>query len=414
MDEKRPLILHLITQAEYGGAQKYVEEIVTGLSDEFRFVVGAGELSKSHELLIRLEKRGYYTLHLTKLHRSINPYHDIGALLQMERIISRLKPEILHLHTSKISVLGTVAAILSKYFLRMRGETYNPKIIYTSHGWVFNEKISRIQKWFYIAAEKISGTWKDVIIVLSRTDEIIGKKLHIGKPSQYTIVPNGITLDTTEFHERQDARALLKNQCRKKVPYLTLESHGKELWIGVIANLYENKGLDVLVRAMSHIEKIYQEQKLDAKIRAVILGEGMMEEKLRAEIALHGVEETVLLAGGTKDAWKFLPAFDIFCLPSYKEGFPYAVLEAMDAGIPCVVSSVGALPEFIVNHENGVLVEPGNDEQLSDALMELLHHEDARKKMGLEGQKTVRKNFTRKNFLQKISEIYHAHKRKRS
>lgn len=409
MDEKRPLILHLITQAEYGGAQKYVEEIVTGLSDEFRFVVGAGELSKSHELLIRLEKKGYYTLHLTKLHRSINPFHDFGALLQMERIISRLKPDILHLHTSKISVLGTLATKLSQYTLRLKGVKYRPKIIYTSHGWVFNEKISHIQKWFYIAAEKISGSWKDVIIVLSKVDETIGKKLHIGKSSSYTIVPNGITLDASAFHERNDARALLINQCRNKAPYLSLESRGKELWIGVIANLYENKGLDVLVRAMGHIAKINAELKLDAKIRAVILGEGAMEEKIRAEIALHDVTETVLLAGGTKDAWKFLPAFDIFCLPSYKEGFPYAVLEAMDAGIPCVVSSVGALPEFIINHENGVLVEPGNDEQLHDALMELLHHEDARKKMGAEGQKTVRKNFTRKSFLEKISKIYHAH-----
>lgn len=414
MDEKRPLILHLITQAEYGGAQKYVEEIVTGLSDEFRFVVGAGELSKSHELLIRLEKKGYYTLHLTQLHRSINPYHDIKALLQMTRIISRIKPDILHLHTSKISILGSLATIISKRTLRIKGETYKPKIIYTSHGWVFNEKISRMQKWFYIAAEKISGVFKDVIIVLSKVDETIGKKFRIGKKSHYTIIPNGITLDTSQFHEKNDARAILKKQTQAKTPHLSLHASGKELWIGVIANLYENKGLDVLIRAMAHVNRLQKEQPFDHTIKAVILGEGAMEQKLRAEITMHGLEEIVLLAGGTKDAWKYLKAFDIFCLPSYKEGFPYAVLEAMDAGIPCVVSSVGALPEFITNHENGLLVTPGDEEELQNALLELIHHEDVRKKIGEAGQTTVHKHFTRKNFLEKISELYNKQMDKRS
>lgn len=406
MHKEQPIVLHLITQAEFGGAQKYVYEIATGLTSEFRFVVGAGELTKSHELLVRLQHAGIYTLQLSKLTRSIHPVFDLIALYQVTRIILKIKPDIIHLHTSKISIIGSLGAWLAKLLTRFSRTPYKPTVIYTSHGWVFSEKIPPLQKLFYRWAEKMTARFKDVIIVLSQVDRDLARQYHLGDNKTYHIVPNGIHLETSAMLSKSDARAALQSTFRSHYPHHPFDTKPHETWIGVVANLYENKGIDVLIRAIAQLKTSIEALGADSPVRVMILGEGAMESKLRAQIATENLDQTIFLVGRVKDAWKYLHAFDIFTLPSYKEGFPYAVLEAMDAGLPVVATRVGALPECITSHENGILVEPGDDTALASALLELIHHKDKRTLLAKAGQTTVRTSFTTEIFLDRIREIY--------
>ncbi len=120
-----------------------------------------------------------------------------------------------------------------------------------------------------------------------------------------------------------------------------------------VARLSKEKGLDRLIRAVSHLKIPY---------RFVIIGEGEMRNKLQEIINNLSLQQHVFLTGSRLEPYKEVPSPDLFLMGSYYEGFPNAMLEATAAGIPVVAfNAPGGITEQIVNYENGILVE-GNDE----------------------------------------------------
>ena len=105
-----------------------------------------------------------------------------------------------------------------------------------------------------------------------------------------------------------------------------------------------------------------------------MIGEGFQRELLEAMIRDHHLENKFILTGKIDNAPKYLRAFDIFVLPSIKEGLPYTILEAMAAGVPIIASWVGGIPEMVENEKNGFLVLPKNPEMLAEKIAELLNN----------------------------------------
>ena len=103
----------------------------------------------------------------------------------------------------------------------------------------------------------------------------------------------------------------------------------------------------------------------------------------------------------------YFKAADIFCLPSttMAESFGIVNLEAMASGIPIVASNLGGIPDIVKHGVNGLLAEPGNDQNLADNLLCLLKDEDIRKKFGDQGKKLVR-NFSWDEIAMKTEELY--------
>ena len=106
------------------------------------------------------------------------------------------------------------------------------------------------------------------------------------------------------------------------------------------------------------------------------------------------------------EAWKYLKAFDVFVLPSLKEGFPYAILEAMVAGLPIVASLTGGIPEMIAGGENGLLIKPGDAKELAAAILRLSQDEEMAKKLGEEAERTVKEKFGLHKMIKKTMEVY--------
>lgn len=403
--KKKPIVMHLITQAEFGGAQKYVFEIATGLAHKYTFVVGAGEITKSSELLMRLVSEQIYTLKLRHVTREINPIRDFFGLVQITRCIVKLQPDIIHLHTSKMSILGSCACRLASYWLRMRHVRYSPQCVYTAHGWVFNEALSSWRKKMYIFLERYTAQFKNKIIVLSRADRNVGLFHFIGTPDTYSIIHNGVTIPESKLFSAKEARiALIRILHAQGFP--EIQMHANEFWIGAVANLYENKGLDVLITAMSEVILTLNDTKLDIPVRLFIIGEGVMEQKLRTLISEKKLNNVIFLTGAIQDAWQYMAAFDLSVLPSRKEGFPYALLEAMSAGVPVIATNVGAIPECITHKKDGIIVPPDEPHILAENILELMHHGDVRTKIGMQGKKLVGTHFTRSVFLHEIDEVY--------
>ena len=331
-------ILYIVTQSEWGGAQKYVYDLVDNLStDQYDLCVASGK-SNTNELPNKLISKNVKIIRLKHLQREINLLVDLRATLELYRLIRSEQPDIVHLNSTKAGVIGSIAAFLARV----------PQILYTAHGWVFNEPNATLKNTVYYIAEKISSYLKDDIICVSHYDERVAKKRNIRPRGRLLTIHNGINLGTLNFYEKETARELLSEKINKELP-----AHAH--LIGAIGNLYKTKGHGFLIDAAKKLpESVF-----------VILGEGIERPYLEQQIQSNRLEDRFFLPGSVINAFQFIKAFDIFALPSVKEGLSYTLLEAVASGVPIVATNVGGTPE-IINSEN--LVPPGDADALALAL----------------------------------------------
>ncbi|WP_432736264.1 glycosyltransferase [Maridesulfovibrio sp. FT414] len=169
--------------------------------------------------------------------------------------------------------------------------------------------------------------------------------------------------------------------------------------IGNAARLTAQKGQKHLLEAA----KILKQKGL--KFRILIAGKGQMEAELKAYAAELDVEERVSFLGFVKNMKSFYAAQDIFCLPSLWEGFGYALVEAMTLEKPVVGFDTSSNPEVVSNGETGLLVAPGDSEQLASALEKLIRDKELRTKMGKKGRTRVLENFNTPLVLGKLIDV---------
>ena len=139
--------------------------------------------------------------------------------------------------------------------------------------------------------------------------------------------------------------------------------------VGGIGRLSKEKGFNYLIEAMSPLLNQYD-------YRLVIIGEGNQKSQLERLINQKGLINRVHLYGYRQNAFKYLPLFDVFVLPSLTEGLPIILLEAMQAETPIVATRVGGVPRVLGNGQNGMLVEPGNPVALTKAILNLRNNQD--------------------------------------
>ena len=109
--------------------------------------------------------------------------------------------------------------------------------------------------------------------------------------------------------------------------------------------------------------------------------------------------------GQIPDAYRFLSAFDVFVLPSLKEGFPWALIEAMSAKLPVIATDVGAVPEIIDDRKNGLLIKPKDSVGLADKIKEVLENDHLRNELGIQPHQTVLFKFELDKMVKKIEEL---------
>ncbi len=166
---------------------------------------------------------------------------------------------------------------------------------------------------------------------------------------------------------------------------------GKCFVSGTVGNLRPEKGYDVLLQALA-----LAKTKLDGGVnwKHLIAGEGELREMLTAMIADLGLTGQVFLLGRVDDVVGFLGRLDVFVLSSYTEGLPNAMLEAMMAGRCVIATKAGGIPEVVAEGDNGLLVNPGDAENLSRALLAVFENPQWREKMAVRGRDTVLAKFT--------------------
>jgi glycosyltransferase involved in cell wall biosynthesis len=379
-------ILYLITQSDFGGAQFYVYNLAQGLKNDYKVIVAGGEQGYDGELAKKLNKENIKYLYLKNLKRAINPWRDFLAFLEIIKLIKKEKPDIVHLNSSKISIIGSLAT----FFYKLSVNCKKLIVIYTVHGWVFNEPMCFLKKVFYKYAEKFTAGFKDKLICVSDYDKQIAIKEKICPTFKLTTIHNGIK--NIEFLPKKEAIEKLNKYSKSDI--------SSPIIAGTIANLYKTKDLKNLIEAI-HILLT-----LDFKLLTIIIGSGPEQNELIGLIKKYGLNKKVYLLGNIKNASRYLKAFDIYVCSSVKEGFPYSILEAMQAEAPIITTNVGGIPEMIKNNQSGLLINAKDPEIMAEKIKLLINNKNLRNKVSKNAGEEVKKNFNLNNFLNKTKKIY--------
>lgn len=384
MDKKIKLIL-AITQSEMGGAQEYVLNLATSLpKDQFEIIITSGP-EGGQELLKLAEKQRISTKLLRFSRRSINPFWDLLGLIELYSFFLVEQPDIIHLNSSKMGLLGALAAY--KYKLNKKGckccknPISSPKIVYTAHGWVFKEPLPKLLQKLYFWLEKYTAQLKDIIICVAETDykTAIEEKFPAKK---IVTIHNAVNPEKLDFLETQIARTELL----KMIGLNETENKTKKI-IATAANFYPTKGLIYLIRsAQKIIEK-------NPDCLFIVMGEGSQRSKLENEIKTLNLEKNFFLPGNITQAHKYFKGLDVFVLPSVKEGLPYVLLKAISAQIPVVATRAGGIPEIL---DSQFMVEPASVEELTNAILNALENKNIPNQIGNDFQ----------TFLQKTINVY--------
>jgi glycosyltransferase involved in cell wall biosynthesis len=181
---------------------------------------------------------------------------------------------------------------------------------------------------------------------------------------------------------------------------------------------YKIEDNDILILFIGHLEPfkgIFELLDAFKKIRInhhncklMIVGEGHEEQKVKNIVSKFDLDEYTIFTGkvSPETIQNFYQMADIFTLPSYTEGLPLVVIEAMACGLPVVVSTVGGIPELVNDGVNGFLVPPKDKFSLTEKLEILVDNEELRQKFGLKALETVDDEFNIEKKVEKMIEIY--------
>ncbi len=359
-------ILYIITQADGGGAQKYVLD----MAEHFGGAIAAG--TEAGQLFDEAKKRGIKTFPLRHLKRNVSPWHDVLAIFEIKNLIKKERPDIVHLNSSKAGFLGSLA-----------GKLAGAKVVFTAHGFFYFKNAAWYIKWPYTFLEKFASKFRGAIITVSEQDRQQALAHHLLPPEKIITIHNGIP--AIPFLEAAAARQALK-----------LPEH--KFILGNVAQLYNRKAINVLILAVALLPT-----NVRAKVHAVVIGEGPERANLELQLKNTGLGGIFTLAGYQPRAVTLLKAFNAFVLSSCREGFPYVLLEAMQAGLPIVATDVGGNKEAL--GDAGIIIPAKNPAALAKTIEDLINNPAEQKELSQRALKRCQE-FTLEKMFDKTEAVY--------
>jgi glycosyltransferase involved in cell wall biosynthesis len=358
----RPRVLLLITLAEVGGAQSYVAALLPALAERYDVVLAAHGEGPLREAAARAGAR---FVPLRHVRRRIHPLRDLAGLVELRRLMRRERPQIVHASSSKAGVLGRLAA----------ATTHVPIRFFTVHGWAFSA-YSGLPSRLYRVADRLMASLTTITICVSETELRAGIEAGTCSAERSVVIHNAVDVAGAprSRHERSTPRLIAVGRLKAPKDFLTL------------------------IRAFASLG--------GDEFEALIVGDGPDGAAVEAEIRRLGLESRVRLAGERDDVPELLAASDVFVLSSRSEGLPVSVLEAMAAELPVVASDVGGLAELVVDGETGLLVPPGDEAALAEALTRLVQDRDLRRSLGAAGRTRAEALFDVATFKRAHLELY--------
>lgn len=371
-------ILYVITKGTWGGAQRYVYELV--LEARKRGAIVHVACGTPGELVRRLEEAQVPVTLIPGLARDIRLGSDVRAFLGLVSLIHRVRPAVVHCNSSKA---GLIAALASRV-LGIR------RIIFTAHGWAWNELRPMWQKRIFKALHFLTVFFSHSVIAVSNAIKEDASWMPFVQ-KRFVVIHHGVS--PLSLLSQNDARLFVEHAMEKEFP-------SSAIWIGALAELHPTKGLDVLLKAFAFVCGEFPEAIL------ILIGEGEDRGRLTALAHMLKIEQRVHFLGHVKDGARILSALDVFVFPSYSEALGYVAIEAGQASLPVVASNVGGIPEIITDGVSGYLVPPGDPSLFAQKILELLKSQELRARFGAALTTRIDTDFSQEQMFEKTFALY--------
>lgn len=296
--------------------------------------------------------------HEIKFERSPFKKSNFTAFRQLLCLIRREQFDIIDCHNAVIGAFARLAAAICQV----------PKVIYTPHSFFFYKGCPKKNLLLFKTAESLLARKTDLLIAINQEDYHAAQAMKIRGKALY--VP-GIGIDTV-------AIAALPAQRMKYREELNLPQDAK-IFISV-GELIARKNHATAIKAFA--------EALPDNAYYVICGIGEKETELNELITSLGMQGRIRLLGYRQDVKELMKAADVFVFPSLQEGLPVALMEAMAAGLPCVVSRIRGNTDLIDSGKGGILFDSADEIALAKAISELA---DNKKKRESYGQHNIRR-----------------------
>lgn len=361
-------VLQLISSSGFFGAENVLLNLGRLLKEHGNnpYLICLKNASKhGPEVHLQAQKQGLPSRVISCRHRL-----DIKVIKRIKDFIKQERIEVIHSHGYKSNFYGLIASKLS-----------GVPIVATLHGWIGETKKSR----FYEKLDKWIIRRMNHLVAVSPMicEELADLKLN-GTPS--TFVANGV--DTEKFNPNK-----VIGDVRKEFGL------GDSLVIGAVGRLSQEKGHSYLINAFKNIYSQLPSAKL------LIVGDGPLRDSLQPTVHSPQLKDKVIFAGKRDNLPAIYKSMDIFVLPSLKEGLPLVLLEAMSMRLPVIATKVGGIP-YVMNKDEGILVSPGNIEELKSSILLLLKDSSLRRRMGEKAREKILSCFSLRSFYQKYIDIY--------
>lgn len=366
-DDSLPRVLHFRSSIGFYGA----ENVIYNLARTYRgpmMTVCLSDAREPHtELCDRLKAEGYNAATIAS-----SGAFDPGTIRRLIRIGRAFRPDILHVHEYKTTIIGWLAA----RWLRV-------PVVSTLHGFVGGT--ASVRRYEALEA-RILPRLAGIAAVSRNTAE---RAREMGVPGdRLTIIPNGIDLQRFQPADRHAP-------ARRS---LGLAESG--FLVALVGRLSEEKGHEYVISAVAGLA----DAGIDAQ--AVFAGDGHLRETLVEKALTAGVAGRVHMPGNIADAAVVYHASDVVVLPSFKEGLPLTVLEAGACARPVIATDVGEISRIIVDKKTGIVIPAGDAKALADALAYLAAKPEERESMGRAARKRIEKHYSAHAMASAYTDLY--------
>lgn len=317
--------------------------------------------------------------------KPLDPMNDLQSLWSLYRILRREQFDIIHTHSPKGNLLGSIAGRLARV----------PVVINTVHGYHFHELMPRHHRRLYVLLERVFRRFRHLVLSQSKEDLQTAIRERICAPHQIRHLGNGI--DLVQF---DPSRVSTKDLSMAR------ESLGIEesaYVVGFVGRLVEEKGVRDLLTTAQILRSKHK------SIVFLVVGESDFQKTdviRRDAVHEYEAEDIFRFAGIRDDMPTMYALMDVLVLPSYREGMPRCVMEASAMAKPAVVTDIRGCREVVVPNQTGFLVPTADPLALSETIMRLIEDRELSSRIGRQARSHALENFDEQRIFGVVLEEY--------
>ncbi len=376
-------ILHIITRLILGGAQENTILSCLGqAANRHDVTLAHGPIfGPEGSILNHFNTSTIKLIELPAMVRQLSPITDIKCYHQCRRLIRQIKPDIVHTHSSKAGIIARFAAHKENV----------PAIVHTIHGLPFHPYQSALKNRIYITAERAAAKRCHKIVTVADAMTAQALAQNIGQPSQYQTIYSG--MDIEPYLIAHTTRAATRRK---------LNLTDTDIVVGTVARLAELKGHDDLLDALPPLINT------NPNIKLLWVGDGYWRKRLEKRIKQLNLTKNIILTGLVPPTQipSLIAAMDILVHPSYREGLPRTLPQALLTAVPVIAYDVDGAPEVCINNKTGLLVPPSDIPALTAAIQTLASNPTLRHSLAQAGQSLCTKNFSTQTMVNALETLY--------